>query len=232
MTPLRICYGGSFDPVHNGHLAVACAARDAFAASVYLLPAGDPPHKDSTHADAAQRAQMLALAIEGQAGLHVDARELARSGPSYSVDTLAQLRAELGPSTPIAWLLGADSLHQLHHWHRWHELFSLAHIICVQRPGAALDAASLRQHAPEVLAEIGERWLPPLALANAASGGFAVLPLPQLRPESSTELRRRIHNGDNWQAWVPPLVAAYIVQQDLYRSAPVILPPSTSSTYP
>ena len=82
--PLLICYGGSFDPVHNGHLAVACAARDACAAEVLLLPAGDPPHKDTTHAEANQRAKMLALALMGQPNLRVDLRELQRPGPSYT----------------------------------------------------------------------------------------------------------------------------------------------------
>ena len=121
--PLRVFYGGSFDPVHNGHLAIARAARDALHAEVALLPARDPPHKAATHADAEQRAQLLELAIEGEPGLHVDRRELQRAGPSYTVDTLAGLRAELGGAAPLAWLIGADSLLQLHTWHRWREVF-------------------------------------------------------------------------------------------------------------
>ena len=120
---LRVCYGGTFDPVHNGHVAVACAARDALDADVFLLPAHDPPHKGPTRADAMQRAAMLQLALADEPRLHVDARELRRSGPSYTVDTLAELRAELGARAPIAWLVGADSLRQLHPWHRWRALF-------------------------------------------------------------------------------------------------------------
>ena len=85
--PLRVFYGGSFDPVHNGHLAVARAARDALDARVLLVPAGDPPHKSDTCASAEQRARMLDLAIEGEPGLAVDRRELLRAGPSYTVDT-------------------------------------------------------------------------------------------------------------------------------------------------
>ena len=103
MSPrLRVCYGGTFDPVHDGHLAIARAARDMLDADVSLLPARDPPHKAETRADAAQRAAMLALAIAGEQGLALDLRELGREGPSYTVDTLSGLRAELGDAVPIA----------------------------------------------------------------------------------------------------------------------------------
>ncbi|MDE2406346.1 MAG: nicotinate-nucleotide adenylyltransferase [Xanthomonadaceae bacterium] len=229
---MLICYGGSFDPVHNGHLAVARAARDACAASVLLLPAGDPPHKDNTHADALQRAAMLELAVAGEAGVLVDRRELQRPGPSYTVDTLRELRRELGSAAPVAWLIGSDSLRQLHTWHRWRELFDLAHLLCVQRPGAGVDAAQLRRVAPEVLAELEGRSVPPDTLHAAPAGGFAQLPLPQLREESSTELRRRIAAGEAWQSWLPPAVAAYIVRNGLYRDRAAILPPSSSSDRP
>lgn len=229
---LRVFYGGSFDPVHNGHVAIARAARDALHAEVALLPARDPPHKDSTEADAEQRAQMLELAVAGEPGLYVDRRELQRAGPSYTVDTLAELRAEAGGSAPLAWLIGADSLLQLHTWHRWRELFDLAHVIAVQRPGAEVDAARLREQAPLVLAQINNRWLPPAALADSAHGGFALLPLPELRPESSTELRRRIAAGEPWRNRVPPAVAERIDCLHLYRDPAVILPTSSSSVRP
>lgn len=226
---LLVCYGGTFDPVHNGHLAVARAVRDALDADVVLIPAHDPPHKGPTRADATQRAQMLALAVADEAGLSVDQRELQRAGPSYTVDTLGELRVELGGDAPIAWLIGADSLLQLHTWHRWRELFECAHMVAVQRPGALVDAASLRAQAPEVLAEIAGRWLPPGDLAGTASGGFALLPMPELRPESSTELRRRIHAGGDWRGWVAPAVADYIVRQGLYRDPGAILAASPPS---
>lgn len=217
---LLVCYGGTFDPVHEGHLAVARSARDALDADVALLPAHDPPHKGATRADAAQRAEMLELAVAGDAGLSVDRRELFRDGPSYTFDTLGDLRAERGGAAPVAWLIGADSLLQLHTWHRWRELFDRAHIVAVQRPGSRVDANRLREQAPQVLAEIADRWLPPQSLAETASGGFALLPMAELRPESSTELRRRIHEGADWRGWVPPAVAAYIVRHGLYRDTP------------
>jgi len=212
-----LCYGGTFDPVHDGHIAIARAVRDAFGAEVRLIPAADPPHKGPTHADAAQRAAMLALAIDGEPGLVVDARELVRPGPSYTVDTLLELRAELGPHVPLVWMVGGDSVFALDTWHRWRELFTHAHILAIDRPGAPIDAAELARRAPAVHAEIAARWRLPDQLHALPAGGFAEFPLAQERPESSTELRRRIVARDpRWRDWVAPAVAAYIAANGLY----------------
>lgn len=215
---LRICYGGTFDPVHNGHLAIARRARDAFAATVFLLPAADPPHKAPTHASADHRARMLDLAVAGERGLKVDRRELRRPGPSYTVDTLRELRRELGDAVPIAWLVGGDSLSELHTWHRWREIFDLAHLIAVQRPGAHVDAESLARSAPEVHGFTAGRWCAPDRLSDTPAGALAVLALEELRPESSTELRRRITAGAEWRAWTAPAVAEYIIRHGLYTT--------------
>lgn len=214
---LRVFYGGTFDPVHHGHLAIARAARDVLEAEVALLPARDPPHKAATRADAGKRAEMLALALAGEPGLHVDLRELGRPGPSYTVDTLAGLRSELGDEAPLAWLVGADSLRQLHTWSRWRRLFRYAHIVAVERPGNDIDPQALAQAAPEVADEIAARALPLAQLHARPAGGFALLPLPGLRPESSTDIRRRIREGEPWQDRVPAAVAAFIVHHGLYR---------------
>lgn len=225
--PLRIFYGGTFDPVHDGHVAIARAARDALHAEVSLLPARDPPHKAVTGANADQRAAMLELAIAGEPGLVVDRRELHRAGPSYSVDTLGELRAELGEDAPLAWLVGADSLRQLHTWHRWRELSERAHLLVVERPGANIDLAVLRVEAPEVAALLEQRQRPVDALASTPHGGIALLPLSNLRRESSTELRHRIASGEAWTDWVPAAVAGYIVRHGLYRDPAGILPAAT-----
>jgi nicotinate-nucleotide adenylyltransferase len=217
---LQVFYGGTFDPVHDGHLAVARTARDVLDAQVSLVPAADPPHKDETHADAGQRVRMLELAIGDQPGLAIDRRELERDGPSYSVDTLRELRRARGPEAALAWLVGGDSLQQLDRWHRWRELFALAHVLAVPRPGASVDAAVLAQDAPIVHAEIAERWRDASTLAQSPAGGFAVLPLPQPREESSTELRRRIRAGEPWHDWVPSAVARYIMESGLYGASP------------
>jgi nicotinate-nucleotide adenylyltransferase len=217
MRALVLCYGGTFDPVHNGHLAIATAVRDALDAEVHLIPAADPPHKGPTHADAEQRATMLALAVGCERGLLVDRRELRREGPSYTVDTLRELRGELGPHVPLVWMIGSDSLFELDTWHRWRALFDCAHILAVGRPGATIDAAILAARAPAVHAEIAPRWRLPGQLHAMPAGGFAEFRLAAERPESSTELRRRIREGDPaWRDWVSPAVATYIAARGLY----------------
>ena len=209
-------YGGTFDPIHCGHLAVASAVRDALAVDVHLLPAADPPHKDATHANARQRLRMVELAVAGERGLRVDPRELSRSTPSYSVDTLAEVRAEFGAAVPLAWVIGADSLAQLHRWHRWPALFDLAHVIAVGRPGFGLDADGLTRIDPALGAAIRQRLRRLDALLEQPCGGLAVLPMTPPRLESSTEIRRRIAAHESWMSMVPPPVAAYIVRHRLY----------------
>ncbi len=174
-------YGGTFDPVHNGHLAIARAVRDGLDAEVHLIPAADPPHKGDTHADAEQRATMLELAVAGEAGLQVDRRELRRSGPSWTLDTLLELRAEVGPVAPLVWLIGSDSLLQLDTWHRWRELFDHAHILAVQRPGSAVDADWIRVPRARSACTNRASWRDATTLARSPAGGFGVFALDQPR---------------------------------------------------
>lgn len=213
---LLACYGGSFDPVHLGHLAVACAVRDTLGAEVALVPAADPPHKEGTHVAAALRAEMLELAVAGEPGLRVDRRELERAGPSYTVDTLRLLRAHEGPHRPIAWVMGGDSLLQLDRWVQWRELFSHGHVLAVARPGSPLDDDTIAGRAPEVHRQTRFRRRPATALAGLPAGGFAVLELAQLRPESSTRVRHLVEAGGPWDAMVPPAVAGFIRDHRLY----------------
>jgi nicotinate-nucleotide adenylyltransferase len=226
MTPLTLCYGGTFDPVHTGHLSIARAVRDALHADVHLLPAADPPHKGPTHADADERARMLDLAVDGEAGLVVDRRELRRAGPSYTVDTLREMRSELGPHAPIVWMVGGDSVFELDTWHRWRELFEFAHVLAIARNGAPIEEAALLARAPAVHAELAPRWCLPAQLHALPAGGFAEFRLGAGRPESSTELRRRIAAGDpRWRDWVAPGVADFITDRRLY-AADAFTPPA------
>ena len=213
---LLACYGGSFDPIHLGHLAVARAVRDALDAEVALVPAADPPHKDGTHVPGELRAAMLELAVAGEPDLVVDRRELERDGPSYTVDTLRLLRAHQGPHRPIAWLMGGDSLLQLDSWLQWRELFSHGHVLAVARPGSPLDEDTIAARAPAVHRQTGFRRRPAAALADTPAGGFAVLELPLLRAESSTEVRRLVAAGGPWEAMLPPEVAGFIREHRLY----------------
>lgn len=216
---LHACYGGTFDPVHLGHLAIARAVADALQSTVWLIPAADPPHRAPPGASAEQRARMLDLAIGGDARLRVDRRELHRDGPSYTVETLRELRAECGPDVALVWVLGIDSLRQLDTWHHWRELFEHAHLLGVERPGAPVGADWLRAQAPAVAAELESRRCQPSGLGDAPAGRFAELAIRPLRPESATEVRTRLAAGGDWQALVPPAVARFIRQQGLYGTA-------------
>jgi len=215
---LHVLYGGTFDPVHNGHLAVARHARDALSAEVHLMPAADPPHKGPTHADARQRAQMLALAIGTESGLVLDRRELLRDGPSYTIDTLRALRGEIGQQVPVALLVGADSFLGLPSWRSWQQLFELAHFVVAERPGNGLED----RLPAELSRQTEDRWIEsPAGLHHDPAGRILRLQQP-LQPESASEIRRRIRDGGAWQDQVPPPVAAYIVENGLYGAGPVM----------
>ena len=130
-----VLFGGTFDPVHIGHLRVALEAAEMLDANVRFMPANSPPHRPAPMANAVQRTALLERAIAGQHRLSVDARELKRSGPSYTVDTLIELRSELPREQPIAILLGDDAFAGLPTWNRWRDLFELAHVVVMTRPG-------------------------------------------------------------------------------------------------
>lgn len=216
--PVLLWYGGTFDPVHRGHLAIAHAAAAAFGGPVTLAPAADPPHRAAPGATAAHRARMLELAADADPCLRVDRRELHREGPSWTVDTLRELRAVHGTGTPLALLLGADSFRTLPTWHQWRGLLPLAHLVVAGRGSGPLE-----QGLPEVLArEAQGRWCDdPSALATSPGGRILRLRQP-LRGESATAVRTAIAAGDPaWQQAVPPPVAAYILRHGLYGARPV-----------
>lgn len=221
MPGLRILYGGTFDPIHNGHLAVARAAAEAFDAPVSLLPAADPPHREPPLVDAATRARLVALAVEGHPQLSIDRRELERGGRSYSVDTVAGFRAESGPDAPLAWLLGEDAFAGFSRWHQWQRLFPLCHWLVAIRPGPdgslAQDPGDVEASWPDELRAVaGRRWVATAdELRQSPGGRLARLILPA-RPESSTAIRDAIAHGDPWTQWVPPAVAAEIRRNHLY----------------
>ncbi len=210
--PLRAFYGGTFDPVHNGHIAIALAARDALGTTIWMLPAADPPHRAAPGANAEQRAAMLDLAIQGQAGLRVDRRELQRDMPSYTVDTLRELREKHGAEAPLAFVIGADSLHGLTRWKEPEALIAGAHWVVAERPGSALD-----EHLPpEVARLVGTRWTLNAAALRESPGGNVLRLRQPLHVESATQIRRRIAAGETWHHMLPLAVSRYIVEHGLY----------------
>ena len=217
MPGLFVLYGGTFDPVHNGHIAIARDARDALDADIHLVPAADPPHRPPPGAAAGDRVAMLKLALADEPGLLPDLRELRRHAVdgarrSYSVDTLRGLRAELGAEAPIALLVGADSFIGLPTWKSWHDLFDLAHFVVASRAGSPLDA-----ELPPLLAEAlqGREATSPDPLRRQPAGRVLYLRQP-LHAQSATDIRHRIAAGLPWGGLVPPAVADYIHCHGLY----------------
>lgn len=215
---LLVFYGGTFDPIHDGHLAIACAARDALRARVRLMPAADPPHRAPPGASAEHRARMLDLAVAGERDLVVDRRELSREGRSYTVETLREVRAEVGPEQPLALLVGADSFLDLPQWREWQALFDLAHFVVAERPGSPLDPARIEFAAGRETADVE-------ALRGTPAGRVYRLHQP-LHAESASQVRSLIAAGQAWRQYVPAPVAAYIERHGLYgvpavRGAPV-----------
>jgi nicotinate-nucleotide adenylyltransferase len=224
MTVLRVFYGGTFDPVHNGHLAIARAAAAALDCTIRLMPAADPPHRAPPGADAVHRAAMVELAIAGAPGLRIDRRELVRSGRSYSMDTLRELREAYGQEAPLALLVGADSLVGLPTWKDWRSLFDLAHFVVADRPGSPIDALSAAN------APIGDeddglgqalagRWTSQVAALRQSPAGRVLRLRQPLHPESATDIRGRIAGGGCWRPLVPAVVADYIERHGLYGVA-------------
>ncbi|MEG8118545.1 nicotinate-nucleotide adenylyltransferase [Xanthomonas hortorum pv. gardneri] len=211
--------GGPCDPTHLGHRATAGAPPAELGPVAHRVPPAGPPHRPAPGATAVQRARMLELALADTPGLVLDTRELRRAShggaPSYTVDTLRELRAQLGPATPIAWLLGADAFVGLSSWHRWEALFELAHFVVAERPGVPLDLAE----APQLAQAVQGRWAASAGeLGTTPAGRLWRLHQP-LRGESASAVRSRIATGGDWQALVPPSVAAFIARECLYGSA-------------
>jgi nicotinate-nucleotide adenylyltransferase len=218
MNPVLGVFGGTFDPIHCGHLELARELRAALGFfAVRFVPAGDPPHRAAPVATAAHRLAMVELAVAGHPDLEVDAREIRRTGRSYTVTTLEELRHE-EPSRPLALIVGADAFLGLPTWHRWCELFDLAHIVVVGRPGVTIEGAL-----PPALAEEWSRRLRPDATAlRSAPAGTLILPPVTAHPISASAIRAQLARGGAGIAAVrgllPPAVLAYIDRNQLYRS--------------
>jgi len=207
--------GGTFDPVHLAHLALARAALDRFGlAAVRWIPAGQPPHRAAPRASAADRLAMVRAAIAGEPRFILDASEAESTAPSYTVETLRRLRGEFGPAQPLVLLLGADALRGLPTWHRWEQIFSLAHLAVATRPGYALDDL------PAALAaELAARRPAGADFRCAPAGGIGIFPL-SAGTVSATEVRTLIAAGapdEQLAALLPTAVLDYIHAHRLYR---------------
>ncbi len=211
--------GGTFDPVHYGHLRLADDVRRALhLGEVRLVPAHDPPHRSGPSASAKDRLAMLRLAVREFSGLSVDDRELNRRGKSFTVLTLDELRRE-HPHRPLLLLLGADAFRGLPAWHRWQDVLALAHIVVVQRPGVALGSDLPAPLAAAMAARVVHD---PAALISTPAGAIyeqRVSPQPVSATAIRTQLARGAEGRSRVAGLLPPAVLAYIDRHQLYGPA-------------
>lgn len=208
MSPLGV-FGGTFAPIHNGHLRLALELRERLQLErVLLLPSGHPPHRAAPEVPATRRLEWVRLACAREPALQVDDREVHRKGPSYSYDTLAELRAEHGEQ-PLVLLLGDDAANQLHTWHRWRELFDIAHLVFVERPYEP-PAPS-----PELSRFLrGRRALGVQELAGQPNGLWMAVSIPPLAI-SSTRIRQLLAAGRSIRGLVPEAVIDSFTAEDV-----------------
>ncbi len=214
--PLGI-FGGTFDPVHFGHLRLAEESIGHLGlGGVRWIPAGQPPHRGAPQVTAAQRLEMVRRSTAGNARFSVDASEVEAAAPSYTVHTLERLRRELGSAQPLVLLVGADAFAGLASWHRWQDIFALAHIAVSHRPGFPVEMASLP---PPLASEFNVRRLTDVAgLKASAGGGIVTFAMTQLAI-SATQIRKLLANDLSARYLLPDTVLDYIQTHSLYRNS-------------
>jgi len=208
--------GGTFDPIHFGHLRLAQEiAHTLRLEQVRFVPSGTPPHRAAPGASAQHRVAMVRLAVAANSLFVVDERETRRSGPAYTFDSLTEYRAELGATAPLVLLVGADAFLEFATWHRWHDLFGLAHVAVAHRPGFPVER--WRVSMPQPLArEFDARLMQqPLAVHLAPAGGIVVLPFTAL-DISATAIRDLVSSGGSPRYLLPDPVLDYIRSENLY----------------
>ena len=204
-------FGGTFDPVHYGHLRAAAEVAEQLGVSDFrLLPAGQPPHRASTWAAARHRTAMLELALAPHADLSVDDREIVRAGPSYMVDTLASIRAEVG-DLPVLLCVGQDAANQLDRWYQWERLLELAHLIVMTRP------KTKPQYSDRLKAAFaGCETCATDQLMHSPAGKVCAVEVTRLAI-SSTHIREQLAGGRDPRFLLPSTVLAYIRKHGLYQ---------------
>ena len=203
-------FGGTFDPIHFGHLRCAWEVAELLELrEVRMLPAGQPPHRNAPRASPEQRRRALELALEGQSLLTLDTRELDRPGPSYMVDTLTALRAELGKAS-LCLILGQDAFNGLTGWNRWERIPELAHLVVITRPGAEQPdtgplAALVDQRSVESLDALRTRPAGNLLFCKVTALGF-----------SASGIRSLLASGRSPRYLLPDKVLDYLQQEQVY----------------
>ena len=205
--------GGTFNPIHNGHLYLAERLQQALSFdAIRFMPAAIPALKDAPSVSAEQRADMVKLAIFNHPTFQIDIRELDRSGPSYTIESLVSLRKELGDKESICWLIGSDAFAKLNTWHRWNELLNYCHFVVVERPHSehlnwnAEVASLLESHHTRDIDTI----------KNSANGKILIQEIEAL-DISSTQIREHIASKKDVDNLMPSNVVNYIREYHLYE---------------
>jgi nicotinate-nucleotide adenylyltransferase len=212
-------FGGTFDPLHVGHLRLAIEAREALGlAEVCFIPAGNPALRNAPRAAPQDRLAMVELALASLPGCSMDPAEVlaapAHPAPSYTVDTLRRLRAKHGSTRPLVLLLGADAFARLEEWHRWRDLFDLAHIAVATRPGHEIIVGA---GDTALDGEFRARKRAAADLAAAPAGRIVPFAITALEI-SATAIRERLARGLSVRHLVPDPVLDYIETQQIYRT--------------
>jgi len=208
--------GGTFNPIHFGHLRMAQELTDAFKFDeIKFIPSANPPHKDTISVSAEHRAAMVKVAIEGNPLFSLDECELKREGASYTIDTLINLRQSLDGETAICLIMGSDAFVKLNTWHHWQKLLDYAHIVLVQRPSAVPQEklpseleTILHDHYTEQHADLGKEI-----------AGFITMQSISAQEISATQIRNLIKHGQSVRYLLPNGVIEYIQQHQLYQSS-------------
>ena len=196
--------GGTFDPVHNGHLHAARVVAQALSCPVRLVLSARPPHRVPPEASAEQRWTLLELVCAGEPRLTADDIELRRGGPSYTTDTLAALRVRHGDE-PLSWILGTDAFNEIHTWQRWRSVLDFGHLLVLPRPGTALKGAALEFYREHRCPDLEQR----------PAGGIRLLDEAML-PVSASTVRALIAAGGDASHLLPQGATTYIKRHDLY----------------
>lgn len=204
-------FGGTFNPVHHGHLRLALDLVETLAlAEMRLLPCHLPAHRQEPAVSAARRAEMVRLAIAGEPALRLDTLELEREGPSYTVDTLQIVRRQVGAKVPLLWVLGADAYAGLERWKDWQQLLDYAHLVVVARPGWTLPQTGK-------LAAFAQRHALRLEEFKAQPAGGIMQLESRLLDISATQIRTKVAQGRSIRYLLPEPVHQYIAEHHLYR---------------
>lgn len=207
--------GGTFNPIHYGHLRMAQELADALKLNeVRFIPSANPPHRTAPDVSAQHRTAMVQLAIADNPLFTADTRELERTGASYMIDTLTSLRDELGENSALCLIMGSDAFVKLNTWHRWQKLLDYCHIILVQRPNASPNQPRLAEELTALLHDHYTENVDDLARKNA---GYIHMQKITPLDISATKIRKMIATNDEVKYLLPDSVLAYIKQHRLYE---------------